>query len=480
VIIDVPDRIVAAEELGRVHFVGIGGAALSGLARIMAARGVTVTGSDAKDSAALESLRALGVVCFVGHDAAHVTGADTVVVSTAIGPANPEVVRARELGLRLWPRSAAVQSVLLGHRAVVVTGTHGKTTTTSMLTTTLLACGADPSYAIGSTLNASGLNAAAGSGDIFVAEGDESDGAILAYTPVGAVVTNIDVDHLDYFGSAEAYAAVFDSFLDRVEPGGFMVCCVDDPGAARLARLAEARDLAVVRAGLSDDADLQARDLVFTGSTSQFDVWDAGARRGQLHLQVPGATYAVDALAALGAGLQLGFDFDALAAGLAEFVGSGRRMEFRGEQAGVRVYDSYAHHPTEIAADLQAARGLAGDGRLVVCFQPHLFSRTRIFGAEMGRALGAADEVVVMDVYPARELPEPGVDGSLVSGAVPLAREHVSFEPVWSRAAEATADKAGPGDLVLTLGAGDVTEVAGLVLDRLTTTDEGSHADDHA
>ncbi len=462
--VDVPDDIVAAEELGRVHFVGIGGAALSGLARIMVARGVDVSGSDAKDSAALESLRALGVACYVGHRPDQVEGADTVVVSTAIPETNPEVVRARALGLRLWPRSAAVQAVLLGRDAVVVTGTHGKTTTTSMLVTALLACGADPSYAIGSTLNTSGLNAAAGVGRLFVVEGDESDAAILVYTPLGAVVTNIDADHLDHFGTAQAYAAVFDEFLDRLRAGGFLVCVVDDPGAARLATVAEDHDVTVVRVGLTAGSDLQARDLVFAGPGSEFDVFRGGSRLGAVHLQVPGVSYATDALAALAAGLELGFGFDDLAAGLASFRGSGRRMELRGEAAGVRVFDSYAHHPTEIAADLAAARGIAGSGRLVVCFQPHLFSRTRIFGEAMGLALGAADEVVVMDVYAAREGPEPGVDGSVVSRAVPLGTDHVVFEPAWSLAGERTAERAGPGDLVLTLGAGDVTDVAEVVL----------------
>lgn len=480
-IIEPPTTIAAAEELGRVHFVGLGGAALSGLARIMAARGVTVSGSDAKDSDSLRSLRSLGIRCHVGHAASHVEGADTVVVSTAIAADNVEVRRAAELGLRLWPRSAAVQSVLLNRRAVVVTGTHGKTTTTSMLATALIACGADPSYAIGSTLSSSGLNAAAGSGPIFVAEGDESDGAILVYTPAAAIVTNIDADHLDHFGTAEAYAAVFEAFLDRIVPGGFLVCCVDDPGAADLAHLARARGLSVTTVGLSEDSELRARDLAFDGSTSTYRVEQGGRVLGGVTLQVPGRHYAVDSLAALAAGLRLGFGFDELAAGLATFAGTGRRMEPRGEAAGVRVFDSYAHHPSEIAADLQAARTLAGPGRVVVCFQPHLFSRTRIFGEQMGTALGAADAVVVMDVYPARELPEPGIDGSIVSRAVPLNPRHVVFERAWEQAARRVVEQARPGDLVLTLGAGDVTEVAERILALLHADGDGaSDSDDLA
>jgi UDP-N-acetylmuramate--alanine ligase len=472
VIIALPDDVVAAEELGHVHFVGIGGAALSGLARIMHSRGITVSGSDARDSAALRALATLGVVCHVGHAAHQVDGADTVVVSTAVPGDNPEVLRARELGLRLWPRAAAVQSVLLGRTAVVVTGTHGKTTTTSMLTTALLACGADPSYAIGSTLNTSGLNAAAGSGPIFVVEGDESDSAILAYTPAGAVVTNVDVDHLDTFGTAAAYAEVFDAFVDRIATGGFLVCCVDDPGAERLADLARTQGrMTVVTVGRRDGVDLQARNLTLTGQGATYEVWVGETMRGVVALQVPGLHYALDALAALAAGLQLGYGFDALALGLSGFLGSGRRMEFKGEAGGVRVFDSYAHHPSEITADLDAARVVAGDGRVVACFQPHLFSRTRIFAAEMGRALSAADEVVVMDVYAAREASEPGVDGSLITAAVDLPAGQVVFEPVWADAAARVAERTKRGDLVLTLGAGDVTEVGPQVLALLTPTD---------
>ncbi len=475
--VDAPDVIEPCEELGHVHFVGVGGAALSGIARVMAGRGVTVTGSDAKDSALLDSLRAIGVVCWVGHDASHVDGADTVVVSTAIKEDNPEVVRAREMGVRLWPRSAAVQSLLLGHTAVIVTGTHGKTTTTSMLATALISTGADPSYAIGSTLTASGLNAAAGSGDIFVAEGDESDEAILVYTPSGAIVTNVDADHLDYFDTPEAYAAVFDEFVKRIQPGGFLVCCVDDPGAARLADLAKSYDVDVLRVGQAPGCDFRATALAFVGETSTFNVSDHGKSLGAVTLQVPGINYVIDSLAALAAGLRLGFSFDELAVGLASFRGSARRMEFKGAVGSVRVYDSYAHHPAEIAGDLQAARAVAGEDRLVVCYQPHLFSRTRIFGAAMGVALTAADDVVVMDVYAARETPEPGITGATVADAVNLPTGHVWFEPQWDRVAERVAELATQHTVVLTMGAGDVTEIGPQVLALLAGRDGEGIAD---
>ncbi|QNN53089.1 UDP-N-acetylmuramate--L-alanine ligase [Nocardioides mesophilus] len=476
-IVPVPEELLPADRLGRVHFVGIGGAGLSGIARIMLARGITVSGSDAKDSRTLEALRALGARCHVGHAAEHVHDVDTLVVSTAVREDNPEVVEARAQGLRLLPRSAALESVMRGRRVVAVAGTHGKTTTTSLLTVALQHCGADPSFAIGGELNESGSNAHEGSGDLFVAEADESDGAFLVYSPAAALVTNVEADHLDNYGTEEAYHAAFTRFLDRIDPAGFLVVCVDDAGAADLAEQSRARGLTTVGVGESAAADLRAEGLTFAGSTSTFTAVDRGRRLGQVTLRIPGRHYVLDALAALAAGLRLGFAFDDLRRGLEAFTGTRRRMELKGEAAGVRVYDSYAHHPNEIAGDLQAARSLAGEGRVVVGFQPHLVSRTKIFGAAMGQALGAADEVVVMDVYVAREDPEPGVNGAMVAGHVPLSPERVHFEPSWSAVPAALAGRARPGDLVLTLGAGDVTlvgpEVLQLLQERADDTGEG-------
>jgi UDP-N-acetylmuramate--alanine ligase len=465
--VPVPDELLPADRLGRVHFVGIGGAGLSGIARIMLARGIPVSGSDAKESRTLEALRALGARCYVGHAAEQVADADTLVVSTAVREDNPEVVEARERGLRLLPRSAALDSVMQGRTVVAVAGTHGKTTTTSLLTVALQHCGADPSFAIGGELNESGSNAHDGSGRVFVAEADESDGAFLVYSPFGALVTNVEADHLDNYGTEEAYHAAFSAFLDRIDPAGFLVACVDDDGAADLAEQAREKGLSVTGVGESPRADLRAEGLSFAGSLSTFTVVDRGRRLGDVTLRIPGRHYVLDALAALAAGLRLGFPFADLRRGLEAFSGTRRRMELKGEVDGVRVYDSYAHHPNEIAGDLQAARSLAGEGRVVVAFQPHLVSRTKIFGPAMGEALGAADEVVVMDVYVAREDPEPGVDGGLVASHVPLDSEHVHFEPSWSRTPALLVERARPGDLVLTLGAGDVTLVGPEVLDLL-------------
>jgi UDP-N-acetylmuramate--alanine ligase len=475
--VPVPEVLLPADELGKVHFVGIGGAGLSGIARIMLARGIPVSGSDAKDSRTLEALRALGARCHVGHAADQVRDADTLVVSTAVREDNPEVVEARERGLRVLPRSAALESVMQGRRVVAVAGTHGKTTTTSLLTVALQHCGADPSFAIGGELNESGANAHDGSGEVFVAEADESDGAFLVYSPFGALVTNVEADHLDNWGTEEAYHAAFSEFLDRIVEGGFLVACVDDDGAATLVAEARAKGIDTVAVGESAGADLRAEGLSFHGSTSRFTVVDRGRRLGEVSLQIPGRHYVLDALAALGAGLRLGFSFADLKRGLESFTGTRRRMEHKGEVAGVRVYDSYAHHPNQIRGDLQAARALAGDGRVVVAFQPHLVSRTRIFGAAMGRELGAADEVVVMDVYVAREDPEPGVDGALVASHVPLPPEQVAFVRSWSATPAALVERARPGDLVLTLGAGDVTLVGPEVLELLGEREQGTDAD---
>ena len=467
----VPEQLLPAEELGRVHFVGIGGAGLSAIATVMAERGLPVTGSDDHDTPFLAQLRALGVPCHLGYAAEQLDEADTVVVTTAAREDNPEVVAARSRGLRMLPRSAALQSVMAGHRVLAVAGTHGKTTTTALLTTALLHCGVDPSYAVGGVPSATGRNAHAGRGDLFVAEADESDGAFLVYRPYGALVTNVEADHLDHFGTEAAYHQAFEDFLGRIVPGGFLVACVDDPGAARLAASADARGIPVLRVGTTPEADLRALDPTFDAGGSRCRVVDATGELGDLRLAVPGRHYLLDALVALAAGLRIGLGFGALADGLATFSGTRRRMELKGTAAGIRVYDSYAHHPNEIAGDLEAARSLAGEGRVVVAFQPHLVSRTRIFGAAMGTALSAADEVVVMDVYVAREDPEPGVDGRLVAAHVSLAEGRVGFEPDPAKVAASLVERARAGDVVLTLGAGDVTEIGPQVLGLLAARD---------
>ena len=465
-------------ELGRVHFVGIGGAGMSGIARILLARGVPVSGSDAKESTMLAALRALGARIYVGHDAANVDEVDTVVVSSAIRPTNPELVEASARGLRVLPRAAALAAVMVGRKGIAVAGTAGKTTTTSMLTVALQHCGADPSFAIGGDLNEPGSGAHHGSGDYFVAEADESDGSFLLLSPFAAVITNVEPDHLDHYADEAAVEAAFVSFSATLDPQGFLVTCADDPGARRVAALAQSAGVEVISYGTAQDADLRIEQLHLDGHTSDSDIVHHGRRMGRLTLQVPGEHNVRNAAATLAVGLRLGMPYEQLAAGLAGFRGARRRFELKGVEGGVRVYDDYAHHPTKLTAALRAAREVAGDGRLVVAFQPHLFSRTAAFAREFGRALALADEVVVMDVYAAREDPVPGVTGALVADAVPLPYIRVTYQPSWSAVAAELVARSAPGDLVMTIGAGDVTLIGPEVLSLLASLGPGQSAVD--
>jgi UDP-N-acetylmuramate--alanine ligase len=462
--IPVPSEIPPVAQLGHVHFVGIGGAGLSAIARLMAQQGVTVSGSDAIASPVVRALQVEGITCHVGHDAAHLDGVDTVIASTAVREDNPEIVEAQRRGLRLWPRSAGLRSVMHGRRTIAVAGTHGKTTTTAMLTCALIAAGAEPSFAIGAEVASLGANARLGASDLLVAEADESDGAFLVYEPEGAVVTNVDADHLDNYGTVEAYAAAFDEFIERI--GRFVVLCSDDPGTQALAAVARRADLEVLTAGFADDADLRGSGLRVDGTTTTFNASMRGIDLGPVTLAVPGAHYALDALLALGTGLLLEQNVDLLIAGLGAYTGANRRMQPLGEAGGVRVYDSYAHHPTEIRADLAAARSVAGRGRLVVAYQPHLVSRTRLYGAEMGEALSAADRVFVADIYLAREDPDPAATSALVvdavSGPVATLGGGVAALP------DVLLAELRRGDLLLTLGAGDITRVGPAVLSALS------------
>jgi UDP-N-acetylmuramate--alanine ligase len=446
----------------RVHLIGIGGAGMSGIARVLLARGVTVSGSDAKESRAVAALRALGATVHLGHAAEHIAGADTVVVSSAIRETNPELQAARAAGDADVPRAEALASLMQDRRGVAVAGTHGKTTTTSMLTVAAFHCGADPSFAIGGDLNEAGSNAHHGSGDLFIVEADESDGSFLAYHPHAGVVTNVEADHLDHYGDAASVDRAFEAFVATIT--GFAVICADDPGSLRLAEHARGLGTDVRTYGVSDSADLRLDALTTAGGTSRYEPVLRGRRLPVVELAVAGRHLALNSAAALLTGIGLGLPEQALVEGLAGFTGVRRRMELKGSVHGVRVYDDYAHHPTEVTAQLLAAREMAGGGRLVVAFQPHMYSRTAAFADRFGEALGLADDVVVMDVYGAREDPVPGVTGALVAAAVPLPAEHVVFEPSWSAVPGLLADRARPGDLVLTLGAGDVTQIGPEVL----------------
>jgi UDP-N-acetylmuramate--alanine ligase len=461
---------VPVAELGKVHFVAIGGAGMSGIARIMLARGVTVSGSDSTASPLLDELAAAGARVAVGHAAANLGDADSVVVSTAIRPDNPELQAARQRGLRVLHRAAALASIMLGHQGIAIAGTHGKTTTTSMITTILLHSGADPSYVIGGILAETGVGAAEGTGPAVVVEADESDGSFLMLAPAAAVVTSVEADHLDNYGTLAAIEEAFAAFAGRITAGGMLVACADDPCARALAAAAQP-SVTVVTYGVAADASYRVADIQARGMRTEFTVTAApgtvlaGAGPVRLEIAVPGRHNALNAAAAFALTVQLGVSVAEAVAGLAAYRGARRRMELKGEADGVQVIDSYAHHPTELAADLAAARDIAAGGRLIAIFQPHLFSRTRIFAADFGAALGRADEVLVLDVYAAREDPEPGVTGKLVSDAVPGGG--ALFMPDRAAVAAAVAGLAKPGDLVLTMGAGDVTALGPQIVEAL-------------
>jgi len=463
---------VPAVRLGRVHFAGIGGAGMSGIARIMLARGIGVSGSDSAPSAMLGELAALGASVHVGHASGNLgrLGAgDTLVVSSAIRPDNPELAEASRRGMRVLHRAAALASVMAGRRVIAIAGTHGKTTTTSMLTTVLRACGVDPGYVIGGILTETGLGAEDGTGPDFVAEADESDGSFLLLSPDVAVITNVEADHLDNYASLADIQAAFTTFGGRVS--GTVLTCADDPGAeivaARLEAVIPGR---VRRYGESVHADYRLSDVRSAGMAVSFavrsDHGPFGESLSHMTVGVPGHHNALNATAAFAAAVELGFTPPRVAAAIAGYRGAQRRLELKGEADGVRVLDSYAHHPTELAADLRAARDIADGGQVIAIFQPHLYSRTRIFAAEFGRALGLADEAVVLDVYAAREDPEPGVTGRLVADAVPGGQAR--FLPDREQVAALIAQIAEPGSVVLTMGAGDVTKLGPQLVEVLS------------
>jgi UDP-N-acetylmuramate--alanine ligase len=444
---------------------------MSALARLMLAQGVPVSGSDAKESRRLSALRALGAQVHVGHGIECLDGeppASVVVASTAIPPTNPEVVEARRRGLPVWTRAEALNAVMAGRQPIAIAGTHGKTTTTSMVTVALQACGEDPSFAIGSELQSSGTNAHWGTGPHFVVEADESDGSFLAITPRVAVVTNVEADHLDHWADLASIEDAFVRFCAATkETDGVAVLCADDPGARRVAERARAEGVRVVTYGQSADADVRIADPVASDRGWTFSVMDHGMRRGTVTLQVPGMHNALNAAAAWAVVSVLGAPVAEAAEGLEAFTGTQRRFELRGQVDGIRVYDDYAHHPTEVEVTLRAAREVAGDGRVVVAFQSHRYTRTSIFALDFGRALGLADEVVVLEVYSAGEQPIPGASGAVIAAAVPLPADRVHFEPSWAQVPRVVVERARTGDVVLTMGAGDVGLLAPQIVEML-------------
>ncbi|MFI6877335.1 UDP-N-acetylmuramate--L-alanine ligase [Streptomyces sp. NPDC050400] len=455
-------------DMDRPHFIGIGGAGMSGIAKILAQRGARVAGSDARESATAEALRALGATVHIGHDAAHVSpDATCVVVSSAIREDNPELLRAKELGIPVVHRSDALAGLMDGLRPIAVAGTHGKTTTTSMLAVSLSSLGLNPSYAIGGDLDAPGSNALHGEGDVFVAEADESDRSFHKYRPEVAIILNVELDHHANYASMDEIYDSFETFTTKIVPGGTLVIAADQEGAAELTRrIRDTTSLKVVTYGESESADIRIHKITPRGLASEVTVLLDG-KLLTFTVSVPGRHYAHNAVAALAAGVALGIPSRNLAGALKSYTGVKRRLQLKGEVNGVQVIDSYAHHPTEMTADLEAMRSAVGDARILVLFQPHLFSRTQELGKEMGDALALADASVVLDIYPAREDPIPGITSALIIDAARAAGADVQAAPDRDAAVAAVVGMAKPGDLVLTMGAGDVTELGPRILEQL-------------
>lgn len=454
----IPERIEAA------HFIGIGGSGMSGLARMFLARGIRVSGSDRSDSAALRELEALGARVAVGHDAANLGDADTVIHTGAIWPENPEFVTAKERGMPVIHRSQALHWLIGGRRLVSVAGAHGKTTSTGMIVTALRELGVDPSFVNGGVIAGLGTSSGPGADDLFVVEADESDGTFLLYDTSVALITNVDPDHLDHYGTPEAFDDAFVRFAAGAREA--VVISADDLGARRVR--ASLRHPHVVTFGTDAAADVRADDIRTEGPVA-FTVHHAG-EAVPARLAIPGAHNAVNATGAVAVLLTLGFALEPAVRAVEAFAGTVRRFELHGVERGVSVYDDYAHHPTEVAAALSAARTVVGEGRIIAVHQPHTYSRTQHMATEFAHVLEElADQTVVLDVYGAREDPIPGVTGALVSDAF-ADPERVRFVSDWQEAADYTASVARPGDYVITLGCGDVYRIVPQLLASLART----------
>jgi UDP-N-acetylmuramate--alanine ligase len=397
----------------------------------------------------------------VGHKSENVDGADLVVFSTAISENNPERLRAIELGIPIIARATALALLMSESKSIAVAGTHGKTTTSSMLTVALQATGADPSFAIGGTITASGSNAHRGTGEFFVAEADESDGSFIAYHPYGAIITNIEHDHVDYFDDESAVFEVFNDFIETIASDGFLIYCNDDKGSRKLgSTLTKIRTFTY---GTSPDSDLVIDQVALLplGSSGRA-IWH-GKVIGKLELNVPGHHNLMNAAAALATGVVLDQAPNEMIDGLATFKGAGRRFEIKGTVNGIRVIDDYGHHPTEIQVTLTAARRFAGDGRLIVIFQPHRYSRTKAFIDNFATTLDLADEVIVLEIYAASEKPIAGISSEAIVEKMSNGR----FIPNFMEAVETVVKSAKPGDVIITLGAGDVSSLAPIIVEEL-------------
>lgn len=452
------------EKIGAVHFIGIGGSGMSGIARLFLASGHPVSGSDRSENHNTEDLRALGATVSIGHDASHVSAVDAVVFTGALWPDNPEYLEAVRRGIPVLHRSQALAWLINHKRLVAVAGAHGKTTSTGMIITALLELGADPSFVNGGIIQSLGLSSSFGQGELFVVEADESDGSFLLYDTAVALVTNVDADHLDHYGDHDAFDAAFVQFAARASE--LVVISSDDPGALRVTAQLEHPN--VVTFGEHAAADVRVHSIITDGPVAFTLTWQG--QEYSARLTVPGHHNALNAAGAFAVLVGLGFEPRAALDGIATFAGTERRFELHGVVRGVSVYDDYAHHPTEVAAALSAARSVVGDGRIIAVHQPHLYSRTQAMAGEFAETYERlADHTIVLDVFGAREDPVPGVTGALVSErfADPA---HVDYLPDWQDAADRAAAIARPGDLIMTLSCGDVYRIVPQLLASLETS----------
>ena len=447
----------------RIHFIGLGGAGMSGIARIMLAQGISISGSDAKDSAVLSGLKTLGAQIFIGHQESNIGDADILVVSSAIDQSNPEITAASAKGLTIMTRAQALALLMSESKSVAVAGTHGKTTTTSMLTVALQQAGLDPSFAIGGMINRGGTNAHWGSGEIFIAEADESDGSFLAYKPFGAIITNIELDHVDNFPDIESVNKIFIDFVDSIQSGGFLVAGIESPGVVNLLAQIKRTDIEIITYG--ESADYSISHISLQPSQSHARITKLGKVLGELSLCIPGNHNIENATAALAVGIKLGAPVADLLVGLSKFSGAKRRFENRGTVNGVTVIDDYGHHPTEVRVTLETAKRYAQSGRVIAIFQPHRYSRTAMFVQEFAEVLALADQVYLLEIYAASEAAIPGVSSILIANAMP--QEKVTFEPSMIDVVSSAVDEAKSGDLIITLGAGDVNLLVPLILQTL-------------
>jgi UDP-N-acetylmuramate--alanine ligase len=449
--------IPAPKSLRSLHFIGIGGAGMSGIGLVLRKRGYEVTGSDLKSSRYVTLLEDAGVPVTIGHSAENLDHPDVVVISSAVPAHNVELQEARRKGIPVVKRAQALSWLMDLGRGVAICGTHGKTTTTSMISRVLMDAGTDPTFLVGGELNDLGSNARHGEGEFVVCEADESDGSLLLLNPEVAVLTNMELDHHSNYLHVEDVEKVFAAFVDRLPPAGLFVYCDEDPRVRRLAGQVSCKARSY---GFADAADYQARAVVAKHPGNSFEVWSHGKRIAGVTLTVPGQHNVLNALACFATLAELGVSAAKIVTGLASFNGAVRRFQLKGERDGVTVVDDYAHHPTELLATLQAAR--EGEwSRVVAVFQPHLYSRTEFLHNEFAQALLEADIAVVTDVYGAREDPKPGVSGKLiVDSMLGLARnKQIAYLPRQGSIVDYLRRATAPGDLVLTLGAGDVHRV---------------------